>query len=178
MTERFEQALAGLRKTGFNLRDFELPGLEDANSALMTILLPEASVIHERLYAANAAGYAPGTRSQIEAGTRVLASEYVKAKRFQNALRAEVEAAFTSVDVLISPSVPFVAPAEDPEIADGEDSEILASGFANLTGHPSLSLPCGSADGLPVGMQMTGPLGRDARLLSVARAFEQALDGL
>jgi len=101
-----------------------------------------------------------------------LATDYVKAKRFQEVLRRAVEAAFASVDVLISPSVPLVAPAEDPKIAEGEDSEMLASGFANVTGHPSLSLPCGMTEGLPVGMLLTGPFGADARLLSLAAAFE------
>jgi aspartyl-tRNA(Asn)/glutamyl-tRNA(Gln) amidotransferase subunit A len=172
VTERFEQVVAALRQAGVHLRDIDIPGLEDANPALMTILLPEAAVIHETLYATNAAGYADRTRSQIEAGTKVLAADYVKARRYRDALRERIEAAFGTVDVLIAPSVPFVAPAEDPEIADGDDSEMLSSGFANLTGHPSLSLPCGTVDGLPVGMQLTGPLGRDARLLAIAQAFE------
>lgn len=172
VTARFRQAVDALVAAGAKVSDIDLPELGRANQALITILRPEASVIHERRIAANAAGYAPATRSQIEAGTRVLATDYVKALRFQKELRCAVEAALTSVDVLISPSVPFVAPAEDPEIAEGEDSEMLASGFANVTGHPSLSLPCGMAEGLPVGMQLTGPLGVDARLLSLAAAFE------
>ena len=86
-----------------------------------------------------------------------------------------METAFSGVDVLISPSVPFVAPHEDPEIADGQDSEMLASGFANVTGHPSLSLPFGQSQGLPVGLQLTGPQGADARLLSVALRIETAV---
>lgn len=92
-------------------------------------------------------------------------------------LRAEAEAAFGAVDVLLSPAVPFTAPFEDPRIDDGGDSEMLASGFANVSGHPSLSLPCGMADGLPVGLQLTGPLGQDARLLSLARVTLSVLGG-
>jgi aspartyl-tRNA(Asn)/glutamyl-tRNA(Gln) amidotransferase subunit A len=75
---------------------------------------------------------------------------------------------FQQVDVLLAPSVPFVAPHEDPVIVDDQDSEMLSSGFANVTGHPSLSLPCGQIAGLPVGMQLTGAFGQDGRLLSVA----------
>ncbi|MEZ5777016.1 MAG: amidase [Paracoccaceae bacterium] len=175
VTERFGQVEEVLRIAGAGVRDIDVPGLDRANQGLMTILLPEASVIHEQLYARNAAGYAPGTRAQVEAGVKVAATDYVKAQRLQKELRDAVEAALASVDVLISPSVPFVAPLEDPEIADGEDSEMLASGFANVTGHPSLSLPCGAVDGLPVGMQLTGALGGDARLLSIAAAFETVL---
>jgi aspartyl-tRNA(Asn)/glutamyl-tRNA(Gln) amidotransferase subunit A len=175
VSDSFARAIGVLRARGAQVREIDVDGLDRANRTLMTILLPEASVIHRRLHALNPEGYAAGTRSQIEAGFRVPATDYVEAKRSQEALRSGVEASFAQVDVLVSPSVPFVAPAEDPELAEGEDSEMLASGFANVTGHPSLSLPCGFADGLPVGMQLTGPLGRDARLLSLAAALESAL---
>lgn len=172
VTDRFGKAVETLKAAGAEIHDIDLPDLEHANETLLTLLRPEASVIHERLIAANPMGYAPGTRSQIEAGTQVSAIDYVKAQRRQTQLRPAVEELFATVDVLISPSVPFVAPVEDPEIVDGQDSEMLASGFANVTGHPSLSLPMGMANGLPAGLQMTGPLGSDARLLSMATAFE------
>ncbi len=59
-------------------------------------------------------------------------------------MRALVKAQFADVNVILSPSVPYVAPHEDPEIAeDGGEGEMLASGFANMTGHPSISLPAG-----------------------------------
>ncbi len=164
--------IAHLEQAGVEVLDFDLPDLFQANAALMQILLPEAALIHERLYARNPGGYAPGTRAQIEAGFTTTAIDYLRAKAFQAALTAAVEQAFGTVDLLVSPSVPFVAPHEDPVIVDGEDSEMLASGFANLTGHPSLSLPCGMIDGLPVGLQLTGALGQDAQLLAYAASIE------
>ena len=48
------------------------------------------------------------------------------------------------------------------------------AGF-NLTGHPSLSLPCGKSDGLPVGLMLTGRHFDDAALLRVGHAFEQQM---
>ena len=167
-----EAAIAALAKAGARIVEIDIPGLAEANANLITILRPEASVIHADLLELNPAGYASGTRSQIEAGLAIAATDYVRARRFQEMLRAEVEAAFGAVDVLLSPSVPFTAPFEDPKIDDGGDSEMLASGYANVSGHPSLSLPCGMADGLPVGLQLTGPLGRDTRLLSLAEAVQ------
>ncbi|MEO7380576.1 MAG: amidase, partial [Paracoccaceae bacterium] len=164
-----------LRAAGIEVHQITLPGLTRANAALVDILLPEASLIHEALLAHNPTGYAPGTRAQIEAGFRTTAADYLRAKAFQIALRAEVERAFDDADLLVSPSVPFVAPHEDPVIVDGQDSEMLASGFANVTGHPSLSLPCGLTSGLPVGLQLTAALGQDARLLAQAQAIEAML---
>ncbi|WP_445681372.1 amidase [Radicibacter daui] len=168
-------ALAALEAKGARLVPLDLPALEGINRALIHLLLPEAALIHEGLYSENPAGYAPGTRRRIEEGQRASGLDYVRAGRHRQALRAEVEAAFAGVDVLLSPSVPFAAPVEDPELAEGAEGEILASGFANMTGHPSLSLPAGLDGHLPVGLQLTGPLGQDGRLLAIAAALEAAL---
>ncbi|SHI43192.1 amidase [Wenxinia saemankumensis] len=157
------------------LVEVTIPELGGANAALLDLLLPEASVIHRDLHARNPGGYAPGTRSQIEAGFDLPATRYVDAMREAARVRAAVEAAFPRVDLLLSPAVPFPAPHEDPEIGDAGDSEMLASGFANLTGHPALTLPCGAVDGLPVGLQLAGPLGRDAALLAAAQVVERML---
>ena len=91
-------------------------------------------------------------------------------------MRNAVEAAFGEVDVLIGPSVPFPSPVKDPEFTeDGEEGEMLSSGFANMTGQPSLSVPSGMDGHLPLGLQLTGPLGADHRLLQLALGVEAAL---
>lgn len=172
-----EDVLAGLAARGAQLWEVTIPALEEATARLMTILMPEASVIHRELLPMNPEGYAPGTRRQIEDGFAIPATTYLMAKAFQAQLADRVEAAFDGVDVLVSPAVPFVAPFEDPEIADGADSELLASAFSNVTGHPSVSIPCGTVDGLPVGLQLTGRRGHDAALLSAARRIEAILAG-
>lgn len=176
ISAHMDALLHGLRRGGLiEVIEVEIDGLDRANADLMTLLIPEAALIHAERLAANPGGYAPGTRAQIEAGGSVSAIDYLQAKAAQLRLGAAVEAALEGLDALVSPSVPFVAPDEDPVIVDGADSEMLASGFANVTGHPSLSLPFGMVDGLPVGLQLTGRCGEDARLLSVAMRLEDAL---
>jgi len=170
--EATEAALAKLAAAGAKIVRLRLPGLDAANAALVDILRPEASVIHDDLIRANRAGYAPGTAAQIEAGFELPAVALVRARQAQAAIRAEVDRALTKVDALVSPSVPFVAPHEDPDITAEGDSEMLASGFANLTGHPSVSLPSGKVGQLPVGLQLTGRRGADAALLSIAKWIE------
>lgn len=169
VTDVVETCLQRLRLNDVAVIDIDAGDLGRANATLMTVLSPEASLIHVGLMALNRAGYAPGTLAQIEAGFTTRATDYIAAKRLQDVLRAQVEALFDQVDVLLAPSVPFVAPHQDPVIVDDQDSEMLSSGFANVTGHPSLSLPCGRIDGLPVAIQLTGPLGQDRRLMSLAR---------
>ena len=177
VTDLVQACLRRLQSRGAQRIEMECPGLDRANATLMAILGPEAALIHAPLMALNAAGYAPGTRAQIESGAAMLATDYVAARRFQDDLRTGVEALFQQVDILLAPSVPFVAPHEDPVIVDDQDSEMLSCGFANVTGHPSLSLPCGALGGLPVGIQLTGPLGQDQSVLSAARWIAEALQG-
>lgn len=168
--------LDGLRRDGrIELVEIAIDGLDRAKGDLMALLVPEAALIHAERLAGCPAGYAPGTRAQLEAGGSVSAMDYLRAKAAQTGLAQAVEAALDGLDALVSPSVPFVAPLEDPVIVDGADSEMLASGFANLTGHPALSLPFGAIDGLPVGLQLTGQKGCDARLLSVAARLQDRL---
>ncbi len=171
------EALKRLQAAGATIKRLDIAELTLANSELRRIILPEASVIHAGLYAENPAGYAPRTRSQVEAGFEAKAVDYIKAQEFRVKLRDAVEAAFDEVDVLIGPSVPFPAPIEDPEFTeDGEEGEMLSSGFANMTGQPSLSLPSGMDGHLPLGLQLTGAVGGDGKLLRIALGIEAVLD--
>lgn len=172
VSETVDRAIDALADAGMRVTTVDSPGLHQANDTLVTLLQPEATVIHTDLLSQNPAGYAVGTRARLEAGSTIPATRYAAALRVRETLRREVQVMFDTVDLLLSPSVPFTAPAEDPDIGDDGDSEMLASGFANVTGHPSISLPCGLAGALPVGLQLTAALDRDAWLLSAARTIE------
>lgn len=96
---------------------------------------------------------------------------YRRALRGREELTGTVEALFEEVDVLLSPTVvglpPKLAAADDP----GYDN-VEATRPTNVTGHPAVSLPAGTVDGLPVGIQAVAPRFEDARLLAIASALE------
>ncbi len=167
-------AIERLRAAGAIVVDLEIPELDRANHALIAIVQAEASLVHDELLPRNPEGYAPQTRAQLEAGYRVSAVDYLRAMHLRAIVRDAVEAAFAEVDVVASPSVPFVAPHADPQIEDG-DGEMLSSGVANLTGHPALSLNAGWSEGLPVGLQLIGAYGNDFALLAAAASIEATL---
>ncbi len=177
MRRQFDAACARLEARGARLIDVALPHVEQISAALMLILLPEATAIHARRLARAPERMAEATRLQLDAGALVPAAAQVRARQFRTRLCAAFAAIFTDVDALLSPTVGFEAPHEDPPIEqDGGSSEMLCTAPANLAGLPAISLPCGtSASGLPLGLHLTGPAGADARLLDIAEAVEAAL---
>jgi len=148
--------------------------LELAAEALMAILGPEASVVHQRRIAEQPEGFGATTRLQIEAGFAVPATAYVRAQQFRRELVGRFRALFLQVDALLSPAVPWVAPAEDPALNDEAGAgEMLYSAVHNLVGLPAASVPCGlSSEGLPMGLQIVGPWQADGRVLSIGAAVE------
>ena len=104
---------------------------------------------------------------------------YAKAQNLRPRLRAAYDALLADYDVLLMPTLPLTAPLLPPP--DAGAAEIVARALEmvpntpafDLTGHPSLSLPCGTLDGLPVGMMLTGRHFDEATLYQVAHAFEQ-----
>jgi len=170
----FERALAKLRQAGAEIEPVSIPGLEHAADALLTILEPEASVIHQRLIAAEPGGFGEMTRLQIEAGFALPATAYIRAQQLQRELAHRYDQLFARVDAILSPSVPWVAPAEDPALGDdGGEGEMLYSAVYNLTGLPALSVFAGlSPEKLPVGLQIVTPWRTDDLALSIGAALE------
>jgi aspartyl-tRNA(Asn)/glutamyl-tRNA(Gln) amidotransferase subunit A len=95
-------------------------------------------------------------------------------------LGAAVRQFFDRYDILLSPTMPIVAAYADPR-SDGQPDpanyrDWLTYTWAfNLTRNPSASIPCGFAEGLPIGLMVTGPLYDDLGVLQACRAYEQAV---
>lgn len=105
---------------------------------------------------------------------------YVRAMNLAYRLRESYANQFNEVDIIATPTLPTLA-RKIPEaptvndiisnIARSPSSTTTLAQF-NLTGHPAISLPCGMVDGLPVGLQLVGPLWADAKLLKAAYQYE------
>jgi len=102
---------------------------------------------------------------------------YIKANAFRHRLMSRIDALFDDIDILISPTVAWVAPGSDLSVVDDEGTiEMRFMAPWNLTGHPALTIPCGLAeDGMPAGLQMIGPRSGDARLLRLAEAWARLM---
>lgn len=112
-----------------------------------------------------------------------LAGEPVDADRYRAALDVrrtmveELRSMFEHVDAVVTTNfaLPWPIPAigepwSPVPILDGNTAMVWAS---NLTGLPAVSIPIGSVDGLPVGVQFVGPIGSDRRLMALAHAVQK-----
>jgi amidase len=105
---------------------------------------------------------------------------YGKAQNQRRALQASYDRALEQVDVLAMPTTPMKAHQHDPKrdrrslITHGWNTSGNTAPF-DMTGHPSLSIPCAKSNGLPVGLMLTGQHFDEATLLRVAHAFEQSV---
>jgi Asp-tRNA(Asn)/Glu-tRNA(Gln) amidotransferase A subunit family amidase len=134
-------------------------------------------------------GIDPVSREITEAGRSVSAADYLDAQERRAAFTEVWEAFFGSdegYDVLLTPSMPlpaFSTEVTGPTEIDGTpidpffDDWCLLALPANLTGQSASAVPTGlSSEGLPVGMQVTGPRWADLRTLAVAARVEALLD--
>ncbi|MEV6690543.1 Asp-tRNA(Asn)/Glu-tRNA(Gln) amidotransferase subunit GatA [Micromonospora sp. NPDC051196] len=131
------------------------------------------------------AGFGPEVKRRIMIGTYALSSGYYdayygQAQKVRTLITRDFTAAFERVDALISPTTPFVAFPLGARTSDPYQM-YLADLFTiptNLYGGPGISVPCGLADGLPVGLQVMAPTMADDRMYRVAAALESAVGTL
>ncbi|MEV4630239.1 Asp-tRNA(Asn)/Glu-tRNA(Gln) amidotransferase subunit GatA [Micromonospora sp. NPDC049523] len=127
-------------------------------------------------------GFGPEVKRRIILGTYALSSGYYdayygQAQKVRTLITRDFNAAFEQVDVLISPTTPFVAFPFGSRTGDPYQM-YLADLFTiptNLYGGPAISVPCGLSEGLPVGLQIMAPTMADDRMYRVAAALESAV---
>jgi aspartyl-tRNA(Asn)/glutamyl-tRNA(Gln) amidotransferase subunit A len=129
-----------------------------------------------------AQGFGAEVKRRIMIGTYTLSAGYydayyLKAQKVRTLIKQDFEAAFSNVDVLISPTAPTTAFKTGEKTADPLSMYLLdlMTIPVNLAGLPGLSLPCGFDDqGLPIGLQIIGNTLREDQIFQVAYGFEQA----
>ncbi len=117
--------------------------------------------------------------SRIEKALELTPLDVRRAERDRTVAFDAINDIFEEYDVLVTPTLgmaPFEKETKPTSIA-GESIDPL-HGWAltwplNLTGHPAASVPAGFVDGLPVGLQIVAPRGRDDRVLAASAAFER-----
>ena len=185
-----------LEDAGATYTEIDMPHTEYALAAYYIIAMSEASSNLARfdgmryglriddtdwittLSEIRALGFGEEVKRRIILGTYSLSAGYhdkyyLKALKVRTLVKQDFDSAFGSVDVLIAPTMPI------PAFRIGELVDPLSQYLAdvntvpvNLAGVPSVSVPCGSTRGLPIGMQIIGRFFDESRILGVAAAVE------
>jgi aspartyl-tRNA(Asn)/glutamyl-tRNA(Gln) amidotransferase subunit A len=143
------------------------------------IRVAEPYAYHEHLLEKNAALYQPATLQRIRAGEGISATRYLEVRRELELLRRSSLSIFENVDVIATPTVPGLPSRLDDRFANPAELRphelrmLRNTRHFNTLGWPAISVPCGLAEGLPVGLQLSTAPGRDALLLQIAHAFEK-----
>ena len=170
----YEQSLEVMRNIGFDIIPIQLPNIDNVLEILIKILLPEASYIHMK-WLNRSEDYAPLTFLQIQNGLHIPAVDYIKANDEMFTFRNHVNRIFDDyqLSAIVTPTVPFPAPDEDPGIEDGDINEALFTGLFNVSGHPAITVNGGfTMDGLPIGIQFVGQWLGETELLHISQIFE------
>jgi aspartyl-tRNA(Asn)/glutamyl-tRNA(Gln) amidotransferase subunit A len=125
-------------------------------------------------------GFGDEVKRRVMLGTYALSSGYYdayyrRAQKVRTLIAREFDAVFESVDALVCPTSPKVAfttgAIQDPLEMYLNDALTIP---VNLAGLPGISVPCGFSDDLPVGLQVIAPRLHDARVFTVAAAYQAA----
>lgn len=112
-------------------------------------------------------------KAKVLTGALLLADDATRALSLAHAgrvaFRREFDRVLSTVDVLITPTMPDVAPPVESTQSGDYGWNVR---HANIVGFPALTLPNGTVNDLPIGLQILGALDDDATVLGAARAFE------
>jgi aspartyl-tRNA(Asn)/glutamyl-tRNA(Gln) amidotransferase subunit A len=169
----YDAAVAVIREAGAIVTAIELPDLALTEAILLTIIGCEGLAAHRPALGEHPDRFGPSARERLSAGLAYAGVDYVNALRSRDEIVARMSAIYRDVDVILSPVVTQVAPTKaDFELRPPHRTPF--TGVHNLVGAPAVSVPAGfSREGMPIGIQVAGPHGADARVLTAARAYER-----
>jgi aspartyl-tRNA(Asn)/glutamyl-tRNA(Gln) amidotransferase subunit A len=191
--KNIDDVLKKYESLGYKIVDIELPTIQYALAVYYILMPAEVSSNLARFdgvkyglhvdgkdgiddyFKTRGAGFGKEVRRRIILGTYVLSSGYYDAyygtaQKVKQIITEELRTAFQKVDLILTPTTPT------PAFKFGEKSSPLSMYLediftvpANISGCPSISLPFGTEDGLPLGIELTADLGREDNLFKAGK---------
>ena len=175
--ESVTRALGVLSGLGAVLVDIEIPWAEEAFE--INIAGIEAAWVHRHRLADPEvrAGIGEDTVSRLELGNQYSAGEFHGFLNRRHEIAALAASIMEKIDLIATPSAPGVAGRIDEVQTVTYRPNLRFTGVFNQTWQPSLSIPCGfGAEGLPLGLMLTGARWDERQVLRAGHAFQQATD--
>jgi len=172
-----DEAVAAIQAAGAVIEPITLPDQEQLFDIFAGHWLVGAAARVAMLPPAAREGLDPGLAAAAASGAAMDLLEHVRATQARVAFGRAMDALLDTFDLVVSPSTAIAAFLAGREVPPGTELGRWTewAGFSypiNLSQQPACSIPCGlTADGRPVGLQLVGPRGDDARVLAAAAAF-------
>lgn len=179
--DAFIAAINDLQHLGARVCEIRLPAPEQMMLVHRLVMLPEASAYHSACLRDRAEDYGKEVRVRLELGQFLPAEFYLLGQRLRGELCRYLSSIMARVDVVVTPTLPMQPTQIGQQTWEAEaGTQIVAESLIrftcpfNLTGTPAISVPCGYAGGLPIGLQIVARPFAEAVVLKVALAFESA----
>ncbi|MDB5444951.1 MAG: hypothetical protein JWQ97_268 [Phenylobacterium sp.] len=181
LTAELQAGVARLSSGLGGLDMVELQEVEQARAAAFLMTAAEGGALHLQDLRARPMDFDPATRDRLLAGAALPEAAYEDAIRFRTGFRNQVLAVFQRYDALIAPTVLGPAPRIDNPVlqVDGKPAPARANlGLftqpISFVGLPVVAAPLRSPGPLPLGVQLIGAPGSEARLFALASRLEAA----
>lgn len=181
------KAVDEYQKMGAEIVEIDLPNTEYAIAVYYIVMASEVSSNLGRFsgirYGGNRQLFGAEVKRRIMLGTFALSTGYfddyfIKAAKVRTLIKQDFDRAFEKCDVIFGPVSPTTAwkigeKIDDPLKMYLSDAYTIP---ASLAGIPGISVPCGFAEGLPVGLQILAPYIAEATMFDVAEQYEKVTD--
>ena len=178
VADSVNMALEKLKALGATVLEIDSTVFTELEKTFEAMLLFEIWQVHGEKTTSDPSHFGPETLRLFQAAKEITEDQYQSASARRNELLPLAAKLYDSIDVLITPAAPYVAPATTPPIDTPEGAvEGAYTGIFNITGDPAIVIPSSlNSEGLPIGIQLATVKGSDFRLLSIAQAVESVLD--
>jgi aspartyl-tRNA(Asn)/glutamyl-tRNA(Gln) amidotransferase subunit A len=180
----FGEALAAVKSIGSKMVESQLPDYP-YGPVISCVIDAEAASVFEPLIRSGKVDQLAdqGQIDGLKAALSYSAVDYLKAMRIRTQIMKSMRELFANVDLIIAPSK-----LDPPDRADQPfdetpvkrpDRKGMVGGLVqatNLAGLPAMSIPCGFVNGLPIGLQIIGPMFSENRVIAFAREFQRRTD--
>jgi aspartyl-tRNA(Asn)/glutamyl-tRNA(Gln) amidotransferase subunit A len=167
-----EETRAAWARVAGKLEEIDFPGWEELGRPGNAILYAEAAQLHRQRLEQHPDKFGKDVLANLKRGLEVSAIDYLRALEDRERLSDAVEDAMDGVDAILVPATPYVA----PKVEESDGVRPLMTRFTrpfNITGQPIVTLPA-PVDGLPVGIQVVGHYGDDAKVAAIAAWLEES----
>ncbi|MXP42040.1 amidase [Altererythrobacter soli] len=172
---RVDEAVdAALGRAAVDVQPVELASFDEAFMAGLTIMGAEMAPLFGHLCGTGLLG--ADIDGRLSAASAITREQVAEAEAVRRRFAAEVDEAIKHFDALVTPVLPGIPPL----LADAGDAQaaLQLTKFVrpfNLSGHPALSIPAPTADGLPAAVQLVGGKHLDAKLCAIGEIVAEAL---